>query len=264
MVERDYAVLDIQWAPEALQCGTTLAVASSTGMIEFFEFQKDAVRLNLICSRRICEPDVLVLSLTWHPFRANVLGMTLSDGRVILCQDQRGGRAWQQDADIVTTQVHQHELEAWTVAFAARAASEPSAILSGGDDVVLRCSRVDPDRVATFLWQDRRAHEAGVTAILPITEDLTVTGSYDDHIRLLAIPAVGRRQVLASLNLGGGVWKLKALRSPESLGASNVLLDSTRSVSTFVPTFLSSFIHRLAASKHGHPCTPSHHLRRHF
>jgi diphthamide biosynthesis protein 7 len=54
-------------------------------------------------------------------------------------------------------------------------------------------------------------HEAGVTAILPLANDLLITGSYDDNIRLIAAPPVGRRQVAAELNLGGGVWRLRML-----------------------------------------------------
>ena len=50
-----------------------------------------------------------------------------------------------------------------------------------------------------------------VTAILPLSETLVVTGSYDDYIRLISTPTVGRRQVLAELNLGGGVWRVKVL-----------------------------------------------------
>jgi hypothetical protein len=66
---------------------------------------------------------------------------------------------------------------------------------------------------ATLLWTDRKSHEAGVTSILPLANDLLITGSYDDRIRLLSAPAVGRRKVLAELDLGGGVWRLKMLGS---------------------------------------------------
>lgn len=103
--------------------------------------------------------------------------------------------------------IHKHELEAWTLAFAPKSTS----VLSGGDDIVLQCSQINDLRDPPRLWQDRKIHEAGVTAILPISETLVVTGSYDDHIRLLLTPAIGRRQILASLNLGGGVWRLKLL-----------------------------------------------------
>ena len=67
---------------------------------------------------------------------------------------------------------------------------------------------------ATSRFVDRRIHLAGVTAILPLSESLLLTGSYDDHVRLLEIPSSsqrGRVTELASLNLEGGVWRLKLL-----------------------------------------------------
>ena len=88
-------------------------------------------------------------------------------------------------------------------------------------------------------WIDRRIHQAGVTALLPIPQPsvsllqpcltdttksysmkdatsisategfLLITGSYDDHIRLLYCPNVGRKVVLAEENLDGGVFRIK-------------------------------------------------------
>lgn len=145
-----------------------------------------------------------MLSLAWHPHQAHVLGVTLSDGRVCLCEST-GSELWSQDADVRMSGIHKHELEAWTLAFAPKSAS----VLSGGDDIVLQKSHIHDLQNPLWAWQDRKIHEAGVTAILPISETLVVTGSYDDHIRLLSTPLTGRRQILASLNLGGGVWRLK-------------------------------------------------------
>lgn len=48
-----------------------------------------------------------------------------------------------------------------------------------------------------------------------------LTGSYDDHIRLISISAMGRRSILAEAELGGGVWRLKQLNQPcETTSAS--------------------------------------------
>lgn len=127
-----------------------------------------------------------------------------------------------------------HDLEAWTLAYIP----DGSGILSGGDDCALRFTEL-PQNPMDFYedktpqpeyapwrktpWTDKKIHGAGVTAILPIHWDessmLAITGSYDDHIRLLYIPSTGRRQILAEENLGGGVWRLKALdikRAPQN------------------------------------------------
>lgn len=92
-------------------------------------------------------------------------------------------------------------------------------VLSGGDDAALRFY----DSEGGVQWADRKVHGAGVTAILPLplplalpdesgdSDSLVVTGSYDDQIRLVRTPRMGRREVLAELDLGGGVWRLKFL-----------------------------------------------------
>lgn len=232
----DYAVLDVQWSPHSHRHGgeEILAVATSTGRIELFQFtvgskngstQVDFVRKSAIA---VAEESLLVLSLAWHPELEDVIGVTLSDGSVRLCR-VRDGQEWKHsNVEMRQTAVHRHDLEAWTLAFTRQASgTETIDVLSGGDDAVLKFSSIstlltqsqspnsdDMEEVeAAFAWQDRRIHQAGVTAILPLTYDLVVTGSYDDHIRLLSCPKVGRRKVLAEANLGGGVWRLKDITS---------------------------------------------------
>ena len=64
---------------------------------------------------------------------------------------------------------------------------------------------------------DARSHTAGVTAVLPLLVDgdldVLATGSYDEMLRIM-IPRQGRTWTLvAELPLGGGVWRLKLLRT---------------------------------------------------
>lgn len=250
-----------------------LAVATSTGILAFYRLQKQQEqqeqqqqppKLVLSHVQHITDDDTtLVLSLTWHPVRPGVLGLTLSDGRVCVCtsmgtssgsgsgsgsteEDDTAAGLWSQDAAVSLLQdVHEHELEAWMMNFTP----ERSNVLSGGDDMVLQCSHVADDdgdddeseeeeeaeqeedevedeqhvlqkkpnrkkNKTNLLWQNRKLHHAGITAILPLSETLIITGSYDDHIRLLQLPKLPggtRPQLLAELNLGGGVWRLKLL-----------------------------------------------------
>ena len=205
-----------------------MAVATSTGLLSFYHLSAADGVLAHVRTKRICDASTLVLSLCWHPSRADVLGVTLSTGEVCICQSTTGGddkKLWTGDTELSLTVVHQHSLEAWMVAFTS-SPSQAEDVLSGGDDQGLYRSSIsnagDNDRFAsTQLWQDHRIHKAGVTAILPLSQDLILTGSYDDHLRLLSAPSIGRRRVLAEANLGGGVWRLKLLNA-----AASVLSDT--------------------------------------
>ncbi|KAK1038802.1 hypothetical protein LTR33_016050 [Friedmanniomyces endolithicus] len=237
----DFAVLDIQWSPHPTAHGSELlAAATSTGSLAFYDLSTDQSSgtkgLVLRCSKQICEPSVLVLSLAWHPRRANVVGVTLSDGRVCLCCCESG--PWAAESTVCVATVHEHSLEAWTLAFTTGSDDDGNTgILSGGDDLVLQLSTWDGSAGSTPRWQDRKIHQAGVTAILPLGPDLVVTGSYDDRIRLIPAPfTAGRRQVLAELDLGGGVWRLallSGLANPEG-GSSTGTVSSGNIRSLFI------------------------------
>lgn len=153
-------------------------------------------------------------AFSWHPTHPAV-GMSLSSGEI--CLGDLSDKA--ASATLIT-----HDLEAWTLAFTP----DGLGLYSGGDDSTLRYSEVPSNLQSVFdtssteneeyhkmPWTDKRIHGAGVTAILPLVlegkEGLVLTGSYDDHIRLLELPSIGRRNVLTELNLGGGVWRLKLL-----------------------------------------------------
>ncbi len=210
--------MDIQWSPHASPHGSLLAVACSTGLIAFFRLQISQHGIPELIAQRdipVAEPTTLVLHLAWHPNDPRIIGYTLSDGSVGLweCADLNLWTDHNIKTGLKEIPVHRHDLEAWFIAFSL---PDCSAVLSGGDDAVLKSSSPGADAGEYGpLWQDRKIHQAGVTAILPLTAVLTVTGSYDDHIRLLAAPAsgLGRRKVLAELDLGGGVWRLKVLTS---------------------------------------------------
>lgn len=247
--ETDYAVLDVQWTLHSEVLGSLLAVATSTGSIVFYRLETNtsgAADLVFSCSKAVADPSVLVLSVAWHPGRAHVIGLTLSNGNVGLCESVEG-KLWSEDAVVYLNDIHQHELEAWILAFSG---SQSTNVLSGGDDAILQYSHINGLQERAVSWRDRKLHEAGVTAILPITSDLVVTGSYDDHIRLIYHPAVGRRQVLAEHNLGGGVWRLKCI-SPDCLPLSEGA-DPTETASSeskrFVPKH--TFLIRCSARLH--------------
>jgi len=176
--------------------------------------------------------ELLILSFCWHPTRADVLAITTSSGHVHVVYLGSKYDSWTMHSEPLMT----HSLEAWCVAISAYplALGEPDAdvftIFSGGDDSVLRYRACTRRSISTAsdgkLTIDGHAlalkgcHDAGVTAILPLPiregrAEFVVTGSYDDHIRLLFVPdasivfTAGATSKLAESNLGGGVWRLK-------------------------------------------------------
>lgn len=225
------AILDLRFHP-AEEHRDVFGVVSSTGTLDVFRIdpasRPESPVFHLNTSR--CDDlddHVLFLQFNWHPSDPRALGLTTSTGlaRVVRLNDQ-----WSitdsMDLDI------QNSLEAWSIAFSPSTSDGSESrvtVYCGGDDSTLRYNtyqRQDGGDADSFLDASfasmtiKGQHEAGVTAILPLSlEDdtggrLVVTGSYDDHIRLLAIYdldktyGMKRVKLLAEENLGGGVWRL--------------------------------------------------------
>ena len=136
-----------------------------------------------------------------------------------------------------TVLMHEHSLEAWTCSFPKtlgldsyeprKTNTDAFDLYTGGDDAVLGHSSwtisagpSGTDANTHRSWLDKKTHQAGVTAVLPFgidrddnhpRTDLLITGSYDDHIRVLQVPTVEnglcRPVLLGERNLGGGVWR---------------------------------------------------------
>ena len=229
------AVLDLCFHPaEGLR--DMLAVVSSTGTLSIFRIdpahQPDSPIVHLGTSRcQDLDEDTLLLQCSWHPLKPHTLGLTTSAGLARLVSLDREWRiTGSLDLDV------RNELEAWCIAFSpsvqGRGGSETHyTVYCGGDDSTLRYNTYSVGRgTATTAPSAERSsfsavaikgqHIAGVTAILPLSlhdqtgARLVVTGSYDDHVRLLAIHdldetcGVKRVRLRAEENLGGGVWRL--------------------------------------------------------
>ena len=207
----DFAILDVHFSPHDPEIFCT---ANSTNSISFFSlgFQDAALSLRFqqLCTLNCFPEGSLVLAVQWHPILKTTLGVTLSTGEVILCQVDSDLSAISLKTQASQTEMFVHGDSAWTLAFTPSSAG----LLSGADDMVLHFQGLETksnveDQLTS--WSNAKIHGAGITAILPLSNSVCITGSYDDHIRILNTPQTGRKSVLAELNLGGGVWRLKAI-----------------------------------------------------
>ena len=230
------AVLDLHFHP--LQ-QDLLAIATSTGSVEFYHLRKN--RLTHSWSHQIALEETLVLQLAFissakkPPISGDEesgceddeaqsridYAVTLSTGDFSLASHT--GTGLFENSNWTFQTFPAHSLEAWSVNFCKSTAAESAQIYTGGDDSTLishaLCLNVEDG--AQELWSavnlvnDRKTHQAGVTAILPVRTDdedlreILLTGSYDETVRVYYPLAKPRDRVLAEQRLGGGVWRLK-------------------------------------------------------
>ena len=228
-----------------------LAVALSDGTLELrrLDVGLGATELSTIFSKKLC--DCLILAVAWNPTSdcARSLAVTTSDGCFASLTFREDWTDLVGDVSFQEAHTLEAWTLAWLPAPHEQNQSRPATcpdnqvLYTGGDDAVL-CrwelsllgttdgsederlpADLDLERhlinkgVArqAGLFADRRTHEAGVTAIihLPVEPsggaDIVLTGSYDEHIRVLASAPGSRWKTLAESHLQGGVWRLKVM-----------------------------------------------------
>ncbi|XP_017054625.1 diphthine methyltransferase [Drosophila ficusphila] len=196
------AILDMKWLPACSDDSDShLATVNSLGQLEIYEFLKDQRQLKKqTCFALEEEPQgesALALALDWRKAEQDIqLAISDSKGGLNLLRYSPQGEAIRERSWL------SHGFEAWTCAF-DRWCSH--LLYSGGDDMLLMAHDLRTEQRA---WTNR-AHMAGVTCLLghPTHENLLLTGSYDEQLRLFDTRAMKRP--LAELNLGGGIWRLK-------------------------------------------------------
>ena len=238
-----FAILDLHFSTYD---DTKLAVATSEGSVCIYRLVlANEASLAKVSVVKLFDPSILVLSLAWYRTfempvgdRSSVIAVSSSDGQVAVFDDMRHTEENQAQT---LGRSQGHSLEAWTVAWSVKdweVESNLAILYSGGDDSLLcryssfgrRLEAEGPmDDEAQHLYEpsrrDRTTHNAGVTAILPLSlstpgeDDCLITGSYDEYVRILALPnSGGRTKVRAEKQLGGGVWRLKLLDTIYVLG----------------------------------------------
>ncbi|KAH8693966.1 hypothetical protein BGW36DRAFT_300403 [Talaromyces proteolyticus] len=243
-----YAVFDLQFHPRQ---PTLLGIASSDGSVALYRVSREVQDTNPhvqhIWTRSVHEePSIPALFLAWAPHdwflqsgaAADGFAVTFSDGRTSIFALPSGRKDIAcNEPDLVETQFLPREnIEAWFVALATYAqpgSEKPFSYSFMGNDFgslnvrKFACSEdtgSDDDIALEELkvsdTDDRaRHHTAGVTSILPLPTPMiqnapvVLTGSYDEYTRVYH--ATTRGAVLAEEQLGGGVWRLRLIRTEE-------------------------------------------------
>ncbi|EEP82738.1 predicted protein [Uncinocarpus reesii 1704] len=229
----DSAVFDFQFSPRD---PSLFAVALSKSVVSLYRIEISNDELNLsarivfVRSINIHEDAAqLALCLAWIPTGSRQqnkedtpdikdgFAVSFSDGRVSVFYT-KSDIGTHDDAKLSEIQLGGFPIES--------TGDEQLPVLFAGNDMHhirgATLTEMDcTDDVSSRSWQldDRgRHHDAGVTAILPLFADETgiiiLTGSYDENIRVYHFK--GRAEVLASKNLGGGVWRLRLIQIEDS------------------------------------------------
>ena len=231
----DGAVLDLQFSPKEDR-RDYFAVTTSIGYILVYRWMpEEQPHMQLGSKITICEPSILILSLSWVPSSPQwaVVAVSTSIGEVIVFDT---GWSLLFDNIIIPQKARIHSLEAWTVAWSMKgpdAADNNYLLYSGGDDSCFQTLRVDIEDKAMELGRslavsssDKRNHKAGVTAILPLTsfgeEEILLTGSYDEYARIIIQDPNKNWIVRCEKRLDGGVWRLKLMSERPGKGEARI------------------------------------------
>jgi diphthamide biosynthesis protein 7 len=230
-------------------------VVTNTGNISIFKFFKNERRMSRfehIATHHLI--DAQITYFEWYPYGEGnppLFAATLHTGKLLLARFEDWGFSRVEildDNEETLMSTHGHEESAWCCAWSSPTSASPTpgvsgrTLFSGGDDCklllfsmptapILPHSSVGINTDYDALDSGRRVfkpHDSGVTFILPLPVSnsdvacILLTGGYDDYVRVYTTydfrtntQTYTKPKVLAELNLGGGVWRLKFLHDYE-------------------------------------------------
>lgn len=237
-----FAILDVRFSPHSPHL---FAFATSIGIVGMCALASESSQSTDAQSRQspitisgeavvvTTESEVSITSLDFTPsgWEASVIAVTMSSGSIAVWDTAT--------PDKISTLPAVHNIrskptQAWAVAWFTQKPKPGLShfLYSGGDDSALCRHAVNdvPDKGKGFcttasyteFQRDVKAHDAGVTAIVPLWKDqkkreVLLTGSYDEFVRVLYITAPTKSaRIEASRRLYDGVWQLKLLKRPSN------------------------------------------------
>lgn len=200
------AILDTKWYTIGNRC--FLVGASALAEIQLFELKDDhlhpthTVNLNTNNTENVLTLAIDVRSMHCTTHRENLIAsdsrgmislLTISQSELVL------ERSWQA-----------HSFEAWTCAFDKW---NPHIIYTGGDDMFFNV--YDTRSAEVQRTSQNRQHSAGVTSFLCFSENILLSGSYDEKLRIF--DKRSWKRPIADLDLGGGIWRIKSSKFNRNL-----------------------------------------------
>ncbi|CAI6344188.1 unnamed protein product [Macrosiphum euphorbiae] len=198
------AVLDLKWNSFiALGSGKILLAAALSGKhVSIYRLDENGTDLSLSLFTSFDLPKTdgeshMSLSIAWsRPYENGSQSIAFSDscGYITLVNLN----------DRLIRSFKAHGFESWIVTYNYW---EPNILYTGGDDCKFKCydQRLRFDKPVF----ENKDHEQGVTTCSSnkIRENIIVTGSYDENIRLWDIRNM--KHSYNSVKVDGGVWRLK-------------------------------------------------------
>lgn len=250
-LSHESAVFDLHFLPDS----PNFAVVTNTGDISVFKvLQNEQVICGFEHTATHHLVDAQITYFSWYPYGQEhppLFAATLDSGKLLMARFGDWDFSMVElldDEEETLTVSHSHDESAWCCAWSAPTTTTPTpglsgrTLLSGGDDAKLRLlhmstapiiphSSVTINKEFGLFDNGRRVfrpHESGVTYILPLpvttsdTACILLTGGYDDYIRVYTTydfhpDTYMKPKVLAELNLGGGVWRLRFLHNYEQI-----------------------------------------------
>uniref|UniRef100_A0A0E0DFY6 methylated diphthine methylhydrolase n=1 Tax=Oryza meridionalis TaxID=40149 RepID=A0A0E0DFY6_9ORYZ len=191
-------VFDMKWSPVA----PLLAQADAHGRLALWRLEQEDGSDKGAVLRDVCSGDIsssMCLFVDWNQ-TAEALSVGLSDGSLSVV-------SMREDRLEVSEQWTAHQYEVWTCYFDR---ANPHLLYSGSDDCSFSCwdLRQNPSNA---VFQNKKSHNMGVCCIAqnPLEGNILLTGSYDEFLRVWDIRSMVKPVNVKSLNLGGGVWRIK-------------------------------------------------------
>ncbi|KAL2649763.1 hypothetical protein R1flu_017891 [Riccia fluitans] len=202
-------VFDLKWRPWSDRTSNPcLAQASADGTLRLHmleENEKATTSSSALNLREAAGAQIspsMCLYVDWNPSSASEsphVAVSHSDGSLSVVDIGQG------ELEVISSW-DAHGFEAWVVSYDSW---KPQILFSGGDDSQFCCW--DLRDTQTPVFRDRRTHQMGVCSIQsnPLLENILVTGSYDEYVRLWDLRMIQKPLMQVELGLGGGVWRLK-------------------------------------------------------